>query len=96
MDEAERQRRQIAFDFPDEPEEPKVPPRGEPSRPVRVPKHHSTSICHYCGQRVPAWTTNKTPQVDDQVSWTAMAPYHAPTCRWVVTRGLRLDAGSTP
>jgi hypothetical protein len=83
---------QNSFDFPDSG---KVP-RAEPSPKARTPKHHSTSICHYCGVRVPAWTTRKTPQVDDEVSWTAMTPYHGPNCSWVLTRGRRLDEGGTP
>jgi hypothetical protein len=41
--------RQQSFDFPDETK----PPTTEPTRPARVTPQ-GTSICHYCGERMPA------------------------------------------
>jgi len=42
--------KQGSFDFPDEP---KGTPKAEPPRPAQVTPQ-GTSICHYCGERMPA------------------------------------------
>ena len=53
-------------------------------------KPQSTSICHYCGRRLPAALMRSTPGVDEDATWTALTPYHERDCRWIRTRGLRL------
>jgi hypothetical protein len=78
---------QDGFDF----DEPKGRHQTEPPR-QRV-KPVGSSICAYCGQRMPSALLDTTPPADDN-RWTAAAPYHAPTCRWIATKGLRLDEGS--
>jgi hypothetical protein len=83
--------KQDRFEFADEPVMPI--PTTEPSRPVRA-KPHGSSICAWCGARMPSALLDTTPPVDDN-RWTAAAPYHAPTCRWIATKGLRIDEGST-
>ncbi len=62
-------------------------PRAEPSRKLSVPRR-GTSICSYCGARMPSVFLTVTPPVDDN-RWTIAAPYHTPTCRWIASRGLR-------
>jgi len=79
--------KQADFDFPDQP---KGAPKAEPPRPVRLVKPQSTSICAYCGQRVPSALLDSTPPVNDN-RWVIAAPYHAPTRRWIATKGLRVE-----
>ena len=83
--------KQERFDFPDVVN---LPPRAEPTPKVKVPRE-STSLCAYCGARMPSALLDTPPPAGDN-RWTAMAPYHAPTCRWIATKGLRLDEGSHP
>jgi hypothetical protein len=78
--------KQDSFDFPDEP---RLPQRAEPLK-ARVPRHHNTSLCHYCGQRVPNWMLRSTPEAKSP-QWIEMAQAHQPGCRWVLTRGLRRE-----
>jgi hypothetical protein len=66
-----------------------ISPRAEPLRKVSVPRRGS-SICAYCGMRMPSALLDTRPPADDN-RWTIAAPYHAPTCRWIVTKGLRID-----
>ncbi len=79
--------KQEAFDFP---EDPKPRPRAEPSRPAKVPRE-SRSLCHYCGCMVPSGMLDRTPAVGNDHAWTAMAVYHGTDCRWIRTKGLRVD-----
>jgi hypothetical protein len=68
-------------------------PHMEPSRKrVKVPRE-STSLCAWCGQLMPSALLDTNPPVDDN-RWAIAAPYHAPTCRWIATKGLRLGEGS--
>ncbi len=73
--------------FPEDPQRPT--PTREPASKVKAPKHHSTSLCSYCGQRVPGWTMRSTPAADDSQRWIAITPYHAEGCRWIRSRGNR-------
>jgi hypothetical protein len=82
--------KQDAFDFPDEP---KGPPQAEPSRPAQVTPQ-GTSICHYCGERMPASRLESTPAVGDDQRWAMITPYHNFGCRWIESRGLKLEEGS--
>ena len=84
---------QEAFDFPDES---KDAPRTEPTRPGRTPTRECTSICHYCGERMPAALLDRTPAVEDDQRWAMITPYHNFGCRWIESRGLRLDEASHP
>jgi hypothetical protein len=84
--------KQSNFEFGEE--SPSVRRRTEPPRPSHVPRE-STSLCAYCGMRMASALLDTTPPVDDN-RWTIAAPYHAPTCCWVLTQGLRLDEGSHP
>jgi hypothetical protein len=83
---------QERFDFPDEPT-----PAPRPMKPSIKGRGHreSTSICAYCGMRMPSGLLDTTPPANDN-RWVIAAPYHAPTCRWVLTKGLRLNEGSHP
>jgi hypothetical protein len=67
-------------------------PRIEPSRKISVPRRGS-SICAYCGARMPSVFLTVVPPVHDN-RWAIAAVYHAPTRRWIATKGLRLDEGS--
>lgn len=80
--------KQSSFDFPDEA---KVPPNlGEPPSKVKVPRE-SRSLCHYCGVMVPSGTLERTPTQSDATAWAGMAAYHESECRWIRTKGLRVD-----
>jgi hypothetical protein len=79
-----KQPKQDSFDFPDEA---KPSPQMEPRRPVRTPKHHGTSLCVYCGHRVPNALMTRTPALADAPSWADATKQHAPGCQWVETRG---------
>jgi hypothetical protein len=68
--------------------------RVEPPRKVKV-RRESSSLCAYCGQRMPSALLDSTPPLGDN-RWTAAAPYHAPSCTWIATQGLRIDEGSHP
>jgi hypothetical protein len=83
------QPKQDRFEFDDSPKGHQTEP---PHKPVKVPRE-STSLCAYCGARMPSALLDSTPPADD-TRWTAAAPYHTPTCRWIVTRGLRLEKGA--
>jgi hypothetical protein len=83
---------QEAFDFLDEP---RGPPTTEPTRPGGVTSQ-GTSMCHYCGERMPSSRLESTPAVGDDQRWAMITPYHHCGCRWIESRGLRLDEGSTP
>jgi hypothetical protein len=80
--------KQSAFEFP---EGLNSAPPTEPPRKVKVPRE-STSLCAYCGARMAAALLNTTPPLGDN-RWTAAAPYHTPSCRWVLTQGLRREKG---
>jgi hypothetical protein len=84
--------KQGSFDFPDEP---KGTPKAEPPRPAQVTPQ-GTSICHYCGERMPAALLESTPAVDDDQRWAMITPYHNYGCRWIESRGLRLGEGGQP
>ncbi len=84
--------KQDSFDFP---AEPKGPPKAEPSRPVRTPPRESTSICSYCGERMPSSLLDSTPAVGDDQRWAMIKPYHNFGCRWIESRGLKLEEGPT-
>ena len=77
---------QEVFDFPDES---KDAPRTEPTRPARTPPQ-GTSICHYCGERMPSALLESTPAVGDDQRWAMITPYHNYGCRWIESRGLRI------
>jgi hypothetical protein len=83
--------KQSSFDFADD----KVTPTTEPTRPAQVTAQ-GTSNCHYCGERMLSALLESTPAVGDDQRWAMITPYHNYGCRWVVTRGLRLDEGSHP
>jgi hypothetical protein len=83
--------KQDSFDFPDVVN---LPRRAEPPHKVKVPRQ-STSLCAWCGMRMPSALLDVTPPVGDN-RWTAAAPYHTPTCRWIESRGLRLNEGRSP
>jgi hypothetical protein len=87
--EGSMQPKQDRFEFDDSPKGHQTEP---PHKPVKVPRE-STSLCAYCGARMPSALLDSTPPADD-TRWTAAAPYHTPTCRWIVTRGLRLEKGA--
>ena len=80
---------QASFDFPDEP---RRPPAAEPTRPSPLTPP-GTSMCHYCGERMPAALLDSTPAVDDDQRWAMIAPYHNFGCRWIATRGIRRPEG---
>ena len=61
---------------------PEAPPGRRQEPPPRA-KPQSTSICHYCGRRLPSALMRSTPAVDEDPPWTAIAPYHEPDCRWI-------------
>ena len=82
--------KQEDFDFPDS--QIFGPPAELPRKRVKVPRE-STSLCAWCGQLMPSALLDTIPPVHDN-RWAVAAPYHAPTCRWVLTQGLRLDEGS--
>jgi hypothetical protein len=84
------QPKQDALDFPNSGKL----PRAEPSRLVRVPRE-STSLCAWCGMRMASALLDTAPPVDDN-RWAIAAPYHAPTCRWIESRGLQLNEGRSP
>ena len=77
---------QETFDFPDEP---RGPPTTEPTRPGPVTPQ-GTSICHYCGERMPSALLDSTPAVGDDQRWAMITPYHNYGCRWIESRGLRI------
>jgi hypothetical protein len=78
---------QESFDFPDADQS--TPHMEPPRKRVKVPRE-STSLCAWCGQRMPSALLDTTPPLGDN-RWTAAAPYHTPTCRWIVTKGLRIE-----
>jgi hypothetical protein len=82
--------RQQSFDFPDEP----MPPTTEPPRPARVTPQ-GTSSCHDCGERMPSSLLETTPAVGDDQRWAMITPYHTYGCRWIESRGLKLENGPT-
>ncbi len=77
---------QETFDFPNEP---RGPPTTEPTRPGPVTPQ-GTSICHYCGERMPSALLDRTPVVGDDQRWAMITPYHNYGCRWIESRGLRI------
>lgn len=77
--------KQTGFDFG---ESPKLR-RAEPSHKVKVPRE-STSLCAYCGARMPSALLDTTPVTSDLKAWVAAEPYHGKDCRWLATRGLRV------
>ena len=83
--------KQEAFEFADEPGR---PPKAEPSRPAQVTPQ-GTSICHYCGERMPSSLLDSTPAVGDDQRWAMITPYHNYGCRWIESRGLKLEEGPT-
>jgi hypothetical protein len=82
--------KQGSFDFPDEP---RGPPTTEPPRPAPVTPQ-GTSICHYCGERMPSALLESTPAIGDDQRWAMITPYHNFGCRWIESRGLKLEEGS--
>ena len=50
-------------------------------------------MCHYCGERMPSSLLESTPAVGDDQRWAMITPYHNFGCRWIESRGLRLDEG---
>jgi hypothetical protein len=54
---------------------PRGHPRNEPPRPPQPPPHGS-SICHYCGERIPSSLMDSTPSVADDQRWAMITPYH--------------------
>jgi hypothetical protein len=79
---------QSSFDFDDPP---LSSPRSTDPPPKRTPRGQGSGICAYCGWRVPNPYLPTTPQLTDDISWRAHSAHHASDCRWVLTRGLRLD-----
>ena len=77
---------QAHFDF----DEPKAPRPREPAGKMKVARE-SRSLCHYCGCMVPSGMLDRTPAQSDTTAWTAMAAYHGTACRWIRTKGLRID-----
>jgi hypothetical protein len=57
---------QSSFDFPDE-AQPR--PVMEAPRPVRIPRQQGTSVCRYCGSRVPNRFMERTPLRDETETW---------------------------
>lgn len=84
--------KQTEFDFPDAP---RGPPTTAPTRPPQGTPP-GTSVCHYCGERMPSSLMDSTPAVADDQRWAMITPYHNFGCTWVTTRGLRLDAERRP
>jgi hypothetical protein len=79
------QEKQASFAFADES---RGPPRAEPLPKLKV-RRQGSSICNYCGRRMPSALLDRTPQVSDDAGWLAITPYHARDCRWIATKGLR-------
>jgi hypothetical protein len=78
---------QEAFDFPEDDHQPH---RGHARSGYQLgPK--STGVCAYCGERVPSWTLDKTPVSTNEAAWQKIAKAHGAGCKWVTTRGLRLE-----
>jgi hypothetical protein len=74
---------QLSLGFPDEP---RIPQRAEPPQ-ARIPRHHNTSLCHYCGQRVPNWMLRHTLEAKSP-QWMEIAQAHQPGCAWIRTTNM--------
>jgi hypothetical protein len=83
--------KQQSFDFDDAP---RSHPRNDLQRPPQPPLHGS-SICHYCGERIPASLMDSSPSVADDQRWAMITPYHNYGCRWIERRGFKLEEGPT-
>jgi hypothetical protein len=80
--------RQLEFPFETHP-----PPRPRaPTVTIKIPKVGS-SLCGYCGWRMPEWAIGITPPSDDVNRWAKVAEVHKPGCYWVKTFGLRQSEG---
>ena len=83
---------QDAFDFPDESEGSShaLNLRG------RYECHGRAHAVRLLWQRMPSALLDTTPPSMITSGGRYHAPYHAPTCRWIESRGLRLNEERSP
>jgi hypothetical protein len=64
-------------------------PPGPRTEPPRRPKHQGSRICHDGGKHMTAWLMKHTPELDDEQLGHKAPKQYAPSCRWVLTRGVK-------